>query len=272
MNELKEAFLRKYPKYEVVLRMFEEANGCTCTFTNLTKIRLQKFVDYMGTKLAQSSVRQYCAKFKAVLNLYNEEVELPKGYEKILSVKNEKSSNIWLTDEELERISKYQSRNEQERRILAQFLVAAYTGARHSDAVIFDRTNIVNGNIEYVSQKTKTFASIPLKPIVAELLKRGLKCEVSDPTYNETIRRICLDCGITQVVKVFKAGRHETGEKWKFVSSHTARRSFATNLYLRGADLYSISKLMGHSSVVMTEGYISCGLRKLSDEVMNYFK
>lgn len=45
------------------------------------------FVDYMEERLAPNSVRQYAAKLKAVLNLYNEEVELPKDYNKILSVK-----------------------------------------------------------------------------------------------------------------------------------------------------------------------------------------
>ena len=53
------------------------------------KVRLQTFVDYMEERLAPNSVRQY-AKLKAVLNLYNEEVELPKDYNKILSVKCEK--------------------------------------------------------------------------------------------------------------------------------------------------------------------------------------
>ena len=62
------------------------------------------------------------------------------------------------------------------------------------------------------------------------------------------------------------------GEKWEFVSSHTARRSFATNLYLRGADLYSISQMMGHASVEMTQNYLCCGLREQSAQVMEYFK
>jgi integrase len=58
----------------------------------------------MEERLAPNSVRQYAAKLKAVLNLYNEEVELPKDYNKILSVKNVRSTNVWLSDEELERI------------------------------------------------------------------------------------------------------------------------------------------------------------------------
>lgn len=51
------------------------------------KSPIADFVDYMEERLAPNSVRQYAAKLKAVLNLYNEEVELPKDYNKILSVK-----------------------------------------------------------------------------------------------------------------------------------------------------------------------------------------
>lgn len=98
------------------------------------------------------------------------------------------------------------------------------------------------------------------------------KEEVTDPTFNNNIRNICRKAGITEAVKVFKAGKEVEGEKWEFVSSHTARRSFATNLYLRGADLYSISQMMGHASVEMTQNYLCCGLREQSAQVMEYFK
>ena len=96
--------------------------------------------------------------------------------------------------------------------------------------------------------------------------------EVSDPTFNKTIREICRKLGMNERLKLYRAGEFVEGAKYEFISSHTARRSFATNLYLRGADLYAISKMMGHSSVTMTEGYISCGLRDLSDDILDYFK
>jgi len=274
MNTLREAFLKKYPKYEIILRMFEEATGHPATWDNLSKIRLQAFIDYMGERLAQSSVRQYAAKLKAVMNLYNEEFELPNGYVKILTIRDEKPVSVWLNDEELARLTEYKAKDGNERLVQAQFLLGAYSGARHSDYCRFTSTNIVNGYISYVSQKTKTHATVPLKPIVAKLLKKVcITRELSDPAFNEILRRICKASGIVAPVKVFKAGKEREGEKWEFVSSHTARRSFASNLYLRGADLYSISKMMGHSSVEMTaQNYICCGLREQSAQVMEYFK
>ncbi len=58
------------------------------------------------------------------------------------------------------------------------------------------------------------------KPIVKELLTNLPKEEVSDPTFNNNIRNICRKAGITEAVKVFKAGKEVEGEKWEFVSSH----------------------------------------------------
>ena len=111
------------------------------------------FVDYMEERLAPNSVRQYAAKLKAVLNLYNEEVELPKDYNKILSVKNVRSTNVWLTDEELERIITYAPKNTNEQLVRTQFLIGAFTGCRHSDYTRLNNRNIVGGMISYVSLK-----------------------------------------------------------------------------------------------------------------------
>lgn len=273
MTTLKDAFLAKYPKYGIILRMWEEANGCECSFENLSKVRISKFVDYMEGRMAKSSARQYAAKFKSVLNLYSEEYAIPSDYIKLLNVKNEKCAAIWLTEDELERINAYKVKSPNERLVQSQFLIGAYSGMRRSDFARITEENMSGGFLSYVSQKTKTQATVPLKPVVKFLIERvSFTREIAESTFNGILRDICRECGINSRVKVFKAGKELVGEKWEYVTSHTARRSFATNLYLRGADLYSISKMMGHSSVTMTEGYVVCGLRDQPEEVLNYFR
>ncbi|MBR7559538.1 site-specific integrase, partial [Mycobacterium tuberculosis] len=39
-------------------------------------------------------------------------------------------------------------------------------------------------------------------------------------------------------------------------SSHSGRRTFATNLIERGVDIKAVSTLMGHSSIAMTAQYV----------------
>jgi len=50
--------------------------------------------------------------------------------------------------------------------------------------------------------------------------------------------------------------RSKKADLSKNITPHTFRRSFATLLYQKGAQLMTIQKLLGHSSVQTTEGYI----------------
>lgn len=277
MNDLRTAFTEKYPKYSNILDMYEEANDCTATWENITKLRLAKFVCFLNDSLARSSVKTYCAMLKSIFNLYEEEVKLPNGYGDILSIKKDVSQNTWLNDSEIERIIAYTPANITERLVKNQFIMGCVTGARQSDYINFTRENIIGERVVYVSIKTHIRADVPLSPLVERLMAENEMFyltgkEVSGPTFNKIIREICRKVGINERLKLYRAGEFMEGEKYEFISSHTARRSFATNLYLRGADLYSISKMMGHKSVTMTEGYIVCGLRDLSDNILNYFK
>lgn len=46
-------------------------------------------------------------------------------------------------------------------------------------------------------------------------------------------------------------------------SSHSGRRSFATNLIERGADIYSVMQMMGHSSIATTQAYFASSPERL---------
>lgn len=48
---------------------------------------------------------------------------------------------------------------------------------------------------------------------------------------------------------------------------HTARHTFATMMLTLGADLYTVSKLLGHTSVKMTQVYAKIVNKKKDDAV-----
>lgn len=48
---------------------------------------------------------------------------------------------------------------------------------------------------------------------------------------------------------------------------HTARHTFATMMLTLGADLYTVSKLLGHTSVRMTQVYAKIVNKKKDDAV-----
>lgn len=273
---LKDAFAAKYPDNTNIIGMFESANLCEATWGNITKVRLQQFVDYMGERLAPNSVNQYATKLKAVLNLYSDEVALPRGFAKVLTPRKVTVQNVYLTEPEITSLVAYTPKNDREALVQAQFIIGVLSLARHSDYCDFDASNIVGDNLVYVSRKTKITASVPTSPTLLRFLEQqktiiSKGVTVSDDSFNATIRRICSKCGINEPIKLYHRGQTTVKPKWAYVSSHTARRTGITNLYLRGLDIVTIARLAGHTSTETTMGYICCGIRELPQEAKNYF-
>lgn len=255
-----------------LLRYLNECN--INDWSDLTKANLNDFKDYITERVAQSTARTYFAVFKAILKRYEDEVEFCKDYANILKAKNEKPVKTYLTMKELERLERVIPRTANEQYVLDEFLIGAYTGMRISDAREISDENMTNGYISYVSIKTSVHAVVPMKKGIAERIKRvqANDQEVSLMTYNRIIRNLCQRAGITERVKVFKAGEHQKGEKWEYCSSHTARISFATNLAILGVPLLDISKLMGHTNTQMTERYVVKTMADLDTRALKFFQ
>ena len=275
MTALKESFLEKYPKYGIILRMFEEANGCNAEWNELSKIRLIRFIEYMGKRVAPNSARQYAAKLKAVLNLYSDEVKLDFDFSPVLTLKEQVSVNIALNENEIKSLISVSVNNETERLIRDQFVLGCVTGARHSDFSQFKEENIEGGWLSYVSQKTKVFVEIPVSPILKRFTRENSPAlgnrEVSDVYFNNTIRMLCERAGITAKTRCFKAGKNVSGRKCDLVASHTARRSCASNLAARGVSEVWIKKILGHTRGT-TDRYICCEGKQMPKEAKDYFQ
>lgn len=50
-------------------------------------------------------------------------------------------------------------------------------------------------------------------------------------------------------------------------SSHSGRRSFATNMIRSGADIYTVQQVMGHESIATTQIYFSSDPQRLMDQI-----
>lgn len=132
------------------------------------------------------------------------------------------------------------------------FLIGCYTGLRVSD---FSRLSDahVGKYITIKTQKTGMPVIIPIHPVVRDIIDSGfdLTDTLSDQKLNKQIKELCRLAGITDEVLV---NRNEGGKniertypKYKLVSSHTARRSFATNAYKAGVPTIAIMKITGHT-------------------------
>ena len=274
------ALLDKYPKNGIIAEKWSAATDTPFVWESLTKPNMATFANWLCGNVARSSARQYCAKLKAVIEIYTDEVELPKDWRKYLTIKDDESQSTYLSESEIKRIIEYKPDTLTEATVLQQFILGCLTGARHSDYSRFTEANIApNGNLVYVSIKTHTRAELPLSPVAKNILfakgtpfAQAYKREVSDTTFNETIRNICKLCDIDQEIQLYRKGEFWRGKKYEAVSTHTSRKSFCTNLYLRCRDLLLVSKLAGHKDCSTTERYIVCGLESMTELALQYFE
>ncbi len=117
-------------------------------------------------------------------------------------------------------------------------------------------THIRNGFIEITQSKTGDPVTIPLHPTVKRILAKyagNLPQSISNQKTNNYLQEI--GKMISSLNEEFqrtmtKGGKKITHsyKKWELLSTHTARRSFATNEYLDGTHSLTIMTITGHQT------------------------
>lgn len=166
--------------------------------------------------------------------------------------------SVYLTSAELQELYGLDlSGNKRLDRVRDLFLIGCYTGLRFSDYSQLRPENLTSGGriLTVTTQKTGAKVSIPLNPNVLSILSKynGVPPRsMSNQKFNDYLKEIGEMAKLTEPVQKtrtrggFRAT--ETVEKWKVITSHTARRSFATNAFLAGVPPVSIMKITGHKS------------------------
>lgn len=162
-----------------------------------------------------------------------------------------------------------------------RFLIGAFSGLRVSDFGRLGELDIVDGLITLRTRKTDTPIAVPVHPVIQQILDSGFDLSkiISDQKMNVYIKHLAKMAGIEDKVSVreHRGGKMQMiqTEKYKLVSTHTARRSFATNL-LKAKDipLAVISKALGHSKVTTTMRYLRVGAEENASILAgsSYFK
>lgn len=270
---IEQEFKSLYPKRMSILKRYKEANGKELSWENITNDKLYYFVEHLKGSVSANSARTYAAMFKSFLNLYLPKLtNISTGWEKILSLREIETTSVDLTEEEVDKIIDYalnEDSDQSKASVAATFAVCCITGTRWEDSYKLKEIDLSGRTFKYMSDKTDIIAEIPVSPVLRELVRKMTKFSLAH--YNNTIRLVCDELQINSEVSVFKGGVAIRGAKYEFVSSHTARRSFATNLYKRGADLEIISKMMGHATYEQTKRYINSDLDNLDDNIKSFF-
>lgn len=178
-------------------------------------------------------------------------------------IKPEAVEREYLTIGEVKRLAQTPMRNKKFDTKKA-FLFSCMTGLRISDIIKLtwaDVTTDTNGatRIHGIMQKTNEQFSNKISDDAVKLLP-----ERNGKTDTDKVFKLQHRSSIDRNLKTWAKAAGIT----KNVSFHTARHTFATMLLTQGADLYTVSKLLGHSDISTTQIYAKI-IDKKKDEAMS---
>ncbi|NOQ72011.1 MAG: tyrosine-type recombinase/integrase [Crocinitomix sp.] len=174
------------------------------------------------------------------------------------------ADTIYLNEEELHKIKTTIMPTECLDNVRDIFILACYTGVRIQDYHKLNNEHLINDGklLKIRTEKTGIEVIIPLHTETKRILEKynGTPRMISSAKFNEYIKDVCRIAGITELVKI---GRTKGGKriaiikpKCDLVSSHCARRSFATNAYKAGLPTLSIMAITGHKTETVFLKYV----------------
>jgi len=140
-------------------------------------------------------------------------------------------------------------------RVRNRFLIGAYSGLRFSDSAKITPQSIRDNLLFDRNIKTGANVVIPIHWVIEQIMADhpdGLPPSISNQKTNRYLKEIGKRAGIDEQVTVSKTkgGRvvSVSCPKYEMITTHTARRSAATNMYKAGIPSISIMKITGHKT------------------------
>lgn len=180
----------------------------------------------------------------------------------------EASSRTFLDNAELELIKSFQPAKIVHQEVKDVFLFQCYTGIAHCDLMLLTKENIQTDNsgkkwLVFKRKKTKSEVQVPLLPIAISILSKyensssGVLLPVQcNQAMNRRLKELMTAIGIN-----------------KNISTHVGRHSFASSVTLaNGIPLEIVSKLLGHSNIIITQVYAKVLPKAVGDAMSNLEK
>ena len=258
------AYSRNYRNLARHLNLYSEARGIKVYSNNYTYEVAEDYVDHLRELgLMKNTIKTIIGKTAYMFRKMGRNgYEVNYSFEDVRPDK-EKAQMVYLTTKEIHSLHKLPIRDRNIRIIRDVFVIGCLTGMRYGDYSCLSSSNLQNGRIVRKTQKTGEVVEIPTHWIIKETIGSysGFpKYESSSQNFNKVIKGLCKKIGATEEIlwerTVGKKVVRKRIKKYKMVSSHTARRSFATNAYLAGIPTARIMLLTGHKTEQAFFSYI----------------
>ena len=146
------------------------------------------------------------------------------------------------------------------------FLVGCWTGLRFEDCSSIRKQDIHKDFIRIQTDKTGQRVSIPFHPMLREVFKRYQGGPPPPLHINYVNRDIKVACRMAKLNDIWTVRKNRAGVDvmeehplWRLVSTHTARRSFASNMFRLGIPALLIMAITGHKTEKAFLKYIRVG-------------
>ncbi len=283
---MKHGSFKIFRQHAIILQDFAKYQG-QFTYEDVDWNFRLELIDWLASRKAQLA---YGNKTLSILRQFLEKARRKKlhtnteyhGVGWAVTRKKATSQKVILTTNELAKLAEFQL-SPYLKKVRDLFLIGAGTGQRFSDFSRYTQNNFyttVNGVpiLSVISQKTDTPAKIPLNlfPWLVPILEEYDYCSptIAMQNFNEMIKEVCKIAGFDmRVLKVEQyIGRKATIKqsyvlKYESVSSHTCRRSFATNLYRMGYSLAQIMPMTGHATESQLREYIGVDAEENAEQI-----
>ncbi|WP_020597803.1 site-specific integrase [Spirosoma panaciterrae] len=289
--------IRRYKTTLNGLESFALAYTDSLDLDNIDTNFYKAFTEWLTAKnYATNNVSKYIENLKGFMSAaVDEGLTANYAFRKFANMR-EDAENIYLTELELQRIYELDlSKISRLERVRDLFIFAAWTGLRFSDFSTLQPEHIKidnDGNkyLDLKQQKTGGRVQIPIvHEAVIQLLAKydnRLPSGISNQKTNDYLKEICklAEIDSRELKHVTKGGKQvvKTSDgwakvspgvlKWELVTSHTARRSFATNMFKRGMPTLLIMKLTGHRKESEFLKYIKVDAQETMSLIRSYFQ
>lgn len=247
------------------LKEFDEFRGKSLSWKSADYQYYLELVDYLKEKRFKSStIDKIIKNLKVFLSQADlmDGIEVCQDFKKTVSgrslfakVDKEEVWHVYLTEAEIQQITNANMPDERLAEIRDLFIIQCWTGLRISDLSRLERGNIKDGLLSITAKKTRQKVVIPVTDELQTVLNKypdRLPKIPTDQHFNRELKKICEIAGIDEPTmaetKVNGMVVIAPVPKYELVTSHTARRSFATNLYRRGIASTQLMLLTGHKS------------------------